>query len=40
VPFATPITLTPERWGALDRHYVRCARDMAIRPPLQQRFIA
>jgi len=39
-PFATPITLTPERWGALDRHYIRCARDMAIRPPLQQRFIA
>jgi pimeloyl-ACP methyl ester carboxylesterase len=39
-PMATPIALTRERWGALPRHYVRCLRDRAIRPALQDRFIA
>ena len=39
-PMTTPVTLSAERWGALPRHYVRCHRDMAIRPALQARFIA
>ncbi len=39
-PMATPIALTANGWGALPRHYVRCAQDMAIRPALQDRFIA
>lgn len=39
-PMATPIAITRERWGALPRHYVRCLRDRAIRPALQDRFIA
>lgn len=39
-PMATPITLTRERWGAVPRHYIRCLQDEAIRPALQQRFIA
>lgn len=33
-------TLTSDGWGAIPRTYVTCARDMAIRPPLQQKFIA
>lgn len=33
-------TLTAQGWGALPRTYITCARDMAIRPALQQRFIA
>lgn len=39
-PFATPIATTAERWGSIPRHYIRCLQDCAIRPPLQQRFIA
>jgi pimeloyl-ACP methyl ester carboxylesterase len=39
-PMATPIAITRERWGAVPRHYVRCLRDRAIRPALQDRFIA
>ncbi|MEP6826082.1 MAG: alpha/beta fold hydrolase [Ramlibacter sp.] len=38
-PFATPIVLTAGGWGSVDRHYIRCTQDMAIRPALQQRFI-
>ena len=33
-------TLTPDGWGSVPRTYVRCARDFAIRPALQQKFIA
>ncbi|GAA3748894.1 alpha/beta fold hydrolase [Salinactinospora qingdaonensis] len=33
-------TLTREGWGSVSRTYVTCARDMAIRPALQQKFIA
>jgi pimeloyl-ACP methyl ester carboxylesterase len=33
-------TLTHDGWGAVPRTYVTCARDIAIRPALQQRFIA
>jgi pimeloyl-ACP methyl ester carboxylesterase len=32
--------LTADGWGSVPRTYVTCARDMAIRPPLQQKFIA
>jgi pimeloyl-ACP methyl ester carboxylesterase len=32
-------SLTADGWGALPRTYVFCSRDMAMRPPLQQRFI-
>lgn len=39
-PMATPIETTADRWGALPRHYIRCTQDQAIRPALQQRFIA
>lgn len=38
-PFATAIATTPARWGALERHYIRCRRDRVILPALQQRFI-
>jgi pimeloyl-ACP methyl ester carboxylesterase len=38
-PFATPIATTPERWGSIQRHYIKCLQDRAIRPGLQQRFI-
>lgn len=37
--FATPIATTPDRWGSVPRHYIRCLEDRAIRPALQQRFI-
>ena len=39
-PFATPIHITPDRWGAVPRHYIRCLQDRAILPALQQRFVA
>lgn len=38
-PFVTPITTTPQRWGSIPRYYIKALRDMALRPPLQQRFI-
>lgn len=31
--------LTSDGWGSVPRTYVTCARDMAIRPALQQKFI-
>ncbi|MDG4771827.1 alpha/beta fold hydrolase [Solwaraspora sp. WMMD792] len=33
-------TLTRSGWGSIPRTYVTCAQDMAVRPALQQRFIA
>jgi pimeloyl-ACP methyl ester carboxylesterase len=33
-------SLTREGWGSVPRTYVTCAQDMAIRPALQQKFIA
>jgi hypothetical protein len=33
-------TLTNDGWGSVRRTYLTCARDMAIRPALQARFIA
>jgi pimeloyl-ACP methyl ester carboxylesterase len=38
--FTTPVAATLERWGAVPRHYIMCLEDWAIRPRLQQRFIA
>ncbi|WP_425247927.1 alpha/beta fold hydrolase [Streptomyces sp. NEAU-NA10] len=32
-------TLTRDGWGSVPRTYVTCARDMAVRPALQQKFI-
>ncbi|MEV7392749.1 alpha/beta fold hydrolase [Streptomyces sp. NPDC091215] len=32
-------TLTRDGWGSVPRTYITCARDMAIRPALQHRFI-
>ncbi|MFE5923980.1 alpha/beta fold hydrolase [Streptomyces sp. NPDC056468] len=33
-------TLTRDGWGSVPRTYVTCTQDMAIRPVLQQKFIA
>ena len=32
-------TLTADGWGSVPRTYVVCARDRALRPPLQRKFI-
>lgn len=32
-------TLTRDGWGSVPRTYITCARDMAMRPTLQQKFI-
>jgi len=37
--FLGATTLTGDAWGSLPRTYITCARDMAIRPALQQKFI-
>jgi pimeloyl-ACP methyl ester carboxylesterase len=39
-PFATPITLTKERFGAVRRFYVETTRDLAVGNALQKRMIA
>jgi pimeloyl-ACP methyl ester carboxylesterase len=39
-PFATPIMTTEARWGSVQRHYIKCMQDNAIKPALQQRFIS
>ncbi|MFI0422430.1 alpha/beta hydrolase [Spongiactinospora sp. 9N601] len=33
-------TLTRDGWGSVPRTYIKCARDMAVRPALQRKFIA
>jgi pimeloyl-ACP methyl ester carboxylesterase len=38
-PFATAIPTTASRWGAIERHYIKCLQDRVILPALQQRFI-
>ncbi|AIP44567.1 alpha/beta hydrolase [Burkholderia pseudomallei] len=38
-PFAACIETTAARWGALERHYIKCLRDKVLLPALQQRFI-
>ncbi|MUN35240.1 alpha/beta fold hydrolase [Actinomadura litoris] len=37
---ATGIELTRDAWGSVPRTYVTCARDRALCPPCQHRFIA
>jgi pimeloyl-ACP methyl ester carboxylesterase len=32
--------LTADGWGSVPRAYIICARDQAVRPPLQRKFIA
>jgi pimeloyl-ACP methyl ester carboxylesterase len=39
-PMTTPIALSASRWGAIERHYIVCARDNALPPALARRFIA
>src|SRR5262249_12300163 len=36
VPLATPVKLTPERFGRVPRVYIQCLRDKAIVPSLQR----
>lgn len=38
-PLAQPVTLTPERFGAVAKAYVRTLRDHAVSPGLQQTMI-
>lgn len=35
-PFGTPVQTTMERWGAIPRYYIECARDRAITLMLQR----
>jgi pimeloyl-ACP methyl ester carboxylesterase len=35
----TPIKTTQARWGSIKRAYIKCSRDNAIRPLMQQHFI-
>ncbi len=39
-PAVTPITLTPARWGSIERHYVLCTQDQAVPVALARRFVA
>lgn len=38
-PFGTPVTLTPERFGRLERYYVMIEKDHAVTPTLQQEML-
>ncbi|MDR8749301.1 Pyrethroid hydrolase [Burkholderia multivorans] len=38
-PFATAIPTTAARWGAIERHYIKCLQDRVLLPALQQRFV-
>jgi pimeloyl-ACP methyl ester carboxylesterase len=38
-PLATPVQTTAEGWGSIERHYISCTDDQAIRLPLQRRMI-
>jgi pimeloyl-ACP methyl ester carboxylesterase len=39
-PIFTPLHLTAENFGRVPRYYVRCARDRAVGPALQDRMVA
>ena len=39
-PLGTPVSITPERAGAVERHYIACTDDRAIPIALQRRMIA
>jgi pimeloyl-ACP methyl ester carboxylesterase len=38
-PLTTPVSITAERAGTVERHYIACVDDQAIRIPLQRRMI-
>jgi hypothetical protein len=38
-PLATPVSIPPGSIDRIDRYYVVCSRDRAIRPVLQRRMI-
>lgn len=40
VPMGTPVTLTPEKFGRVDKIYVRTAMDRAVSPALQDKMAA
>jgi pimeloyl-ACP methyl ester carboxylesterase len=35
-PLATPLSITPERWGSIPRYYIECTEDRAIPPAVQR----
>jgi len=39
-PLGTPVAITPERAGGIERHYIACTDDRAIPIALQRRMIA
>lgn len=39
LPVSTPLEVTPERWGAIPRAYVRCTSDRALSPEMQDELI-
>lgn len=39
-PFATPVETTPERFGAVPRHYIECLRDRALPVAVQRLMVA
>ncbi len=38
-PLATPLKLTPERYGRVPRVYIECLQDRAVSPAMQRRMI-
>jgi pimeloyl-ACP methyl ester carboxylesterase len=38
-PLATPVAISAEKAGSVERHYIACTDDQAIRIPLQRRMI-
>lgn len=40
VSFTTPLQVTDERYGLVDRVYIECTEDRAIAPPLQRLMVA
>jgi pimeloyl-ACP methyl ester carboxylesterase len=38
-PMGTPVTLTPERFGSVDRVYALCRRDRIVTPALQRQLV-
>lgn len=39
-PMATPVTLTPEKFGKVSKHYIYTAKDNAVSYALQQKMVA
>ena len=34
-PLTTAVVTTPQRWGSVPRHYIKCLQVQAVRPALQ-----